>query len=66
MWIADISDSEFLFFLVNRVGELRIAPIDFFVFGFIVMGGAWGLPLISLIDELAVPAMAALIYWVAK
>ena len=40
---------------------MRIVPIDFFVLGFIVVGGAWGLPLISLIEELAVPNMAELI-----
>ena len=38
--------------------ELYVTPIDFLVFGFIVTGGACGLPLISLIEEFAVkPAL---------
>ena len=42
-----------------------MTPIDFFVFGLKVIGGACGLPLTSLIDEFAVAARAAaLIYWV--
>lgn len=40
-----------------------MTPIDFLVFGLIVMGGAWGLPLTSLVDELVVAANA-LIYCV--
>ena len=42
--------------------ELYVAPIDFLVFGIMVIGGAYGFPLISLIDELAVAAIAAFIY----
>ena len=41
--------------------ELYVAPMDFFVFGFMVIGGAYGLPLISLMEELAVAASAAFI-----
>ena len=38
-----------------------VVPIDFFVFGFIVIGGACVMVLISLIDELFVAAKADLI-----
>ena len=38
--------------------------IDFLVFGFIVIGGACGLTLISLMEEFAVAARAALSCWV--
>lgn len=45
---------------------LAYAPIDFFVLGFIVIGGAWGLPFCSLIEELDVAASTALIYYYVK
>ena len=42
--------------------ELYVAPIDFLVFGLIVMGGTWGFSFTSHMEELAVPATAAFIY----
>ncbi len=39
-----------------------MAPIDFLVFGLIVMGGTCGFSFTSHMEELAVPATAAFIY----